>query len=146
MNKNKGFTLIELLVVIAIIGILSSVVLASLNSARAKGGDAAVRSNLANIRTQAAIFTDNGGVIPDSVACNSGALFTDPVISKQVSAAVAAGGGNAVCNSKAAAPGSWAVQVPLKSVPSVFACADSSGITSTSTTALGTGISPAVCP
>ncbi|NCU28847.1 MAG: prepilin-type N-terminal cleavage/methylation domain-containing protein, partial [Candidatus Moranbacteria bacterium] len=33
MNKNKGFTLIELLVVIAIIGILSSVVLASLNSA-----------------------------------------------------------------------------------------------------------------
>jgi len=38
-NVKKGFTLIELLVVIAIIGILSAVVLTSLNSSRNKAAD-----------------------------------------------------------------------------------------------------------
>ena len=59
MKKNKGFTLIELLVVIAIIGILSSVVLASLNSARQKGQDAAIKQNLNNMRAQTEMYFDN---------------------------------------------------------------------------------------
>ena len=55
VNKNKGFTLIELLVVIAIIGILSTVVLTSLGTARGRARIANVQQSLKSIQAGALI-------------------------------------------------------------------------------------------
>lgn len=66
---HRGFTLIELLVVIAIIGILSSVVLASLNSARTKSRDARRLTDIEQIRTALEFYADaNGGKYPATLA------------------------------------------------------------------------------
>jgi prepilin-type N-terminal cleavage/methylation domain-containing protein len=65
MSK-KGFTLIELLVVVAIIGILASVVLASLNTARMKGRDAQRKSDTHQITLAIQLYLNENGVFPPS--------------------------------------------------------------------------------
>ena len=62
--KQRGFTLIELLVVIAIIGILSSVVLASLNSARQKGRDAKRVSDISQLKLALELYFDSNRTYP----------------------------------------------------------------------------------
>lgn len=62
----RGFTLIELLVVIAIIGILASVVLVSLSSARAKARDAQRMSDLKQITTALELYNASNGAYPTS--------------------------------------------------------------------------------
>ena len=56
----KGFTLIELLVVIAIIGLLSSIVFASLGSARTKGRIAASQGSMRSFQAAASLCLDDG--------------------------------------------------------------------------------------
>lgn len=72
-TSSRGFTLIELLVVIAIIGLLASVVLASVNVARAKARDAKRLADLHEIEKALQFYYDDHGVYPP-VTYDSGSL------------------------------------------------------------------------
>jgi len=73
INKdNKGFTLIELLVVIAIIGLLSSIVLVSLNSARDKARYARAQIDIDQIKKAMLMYKmDNGELPPPGDNCSA---------------------------------------------------------------------------
>jgi len=142
-SHTKGFTLIELLVVIAIIGILASVVLASLNTARDKGTDAAVKSNLTGLKSQAAIYNDdNSGDF--SLICDDPKI-ADAVEGSKLAVAptVTSGGlGDGDCASSAT---EWAAWVNLKSASTTAFCVDSTGVSST-TPAQNSSTPITLCP
>lgn len=72
MNKvkqnQKGFTLIELLVVIAIIGLLASVVLLALNSARQRSRDAKRLADARQISSALELYNNDAGGYPSTTA------------------------------------------------------------------------------
>jgi len=148
----KGFTLIELLVVIAIIGILSSVVLASLNTARNKGADTAVKANLSGARAQAELFYDTNSNSYAGVCASAAVGGVKSIYSSVLAAGQATGltsinntygttGSTAIatCHDNATA---WAAEAPLKA-GGVY-CVDSTGAAATSSTSV-VGASNADC-
>lgn len=123
---SRGFTLIELLVVIAIIGILSSVVLASLTSARAKGTDVAIKAELAQMKAQAELFaSSNGDSYGDNAtdgACGEGMFDTGTNNLSALVAGITDKDGSPVCNSEGTA---WAVSATLSDATTW--CVDNDG-------------------
>lgn len=145
-KSKKGFTLIELLVVIAIIGILSSVVLASLNTARARGSDAAVKADLAGARAAAELYFDTnsgyGTYSFSSTACSTGTpggVIGDTNVQAQIDDAYTKNGSlEGKCGASASA---YVIAMPLKSDSTKGWCIDNTGnsrqITMSNLSALG---------
>lgn len=75
-NKNKGFTLIELLVVIAIIGLLASVVLLALNSARQKSRDAKRLADVRQLASALELFYNDASAYPTCASCATGGTMS----------------------------------------------------------------------
>jgi type II secretory pathway pseudopilin PulG len=137
--------MIELLVVVSIIGLLSSVILTSIGTAREKAQDQTVRTNLGTLRPQAALYHSNNGnygAVTTAATCpTSGAtmFYADTIIRNAIAAAKIAGGGATRCATDGV---NFAVSVQLKSSTDHW-CLDSTGaIKQTSTT----GWTGYVCP
>ncbi len=138
---NRGFTLIELLVVIAIIGILSTIVLASLSTARTKGEDAAIQSTLQSMKTQAELYYSNNsnyGVTTGAVAlstCNTASTIFAPSGTGTLGAMITSVKARTTvqCSVGLSAAGTmtkWAVDASLKG--GGYFCVDSNGNSATS--------------
>jgi type II secretory pathway pseudopilin PulG len=145
------------LVVIAIIGFLANIVLANVNSARAKSTDATIKGTLSNARSQAALFYDANNNDYSNVCVNAGGinpmiqsaaekLTPTPAIGINTDPFVYDGSGltlgSVVCHDSATA---WAAIVSLKVpvTPSSGWCVDSTGA-SREATALAANAT--VCP
>ena len=91
-NKSqKGFTLIELLVVVAIIGLLASIVISALNSARQKGRDARRVSDMRVIQTAVEMFNDAANQYPTTATSTFGSISMTSYISSYPSDPVNSG-------------------------------------------------------
>jgi len=114
MNKQKGFTLIELLVVIAIIGILASMIIANLGTARNKARDASIKGSMDSLRSSGELYASDNNEEYEG--------FCDSIT--KITNAVDAQGSTLNCED---ADLSWAACAVLRSDSDKAWCVDSDG-------------------
>lgn len=143
-SPKRGFTILELLVVVGLIALLATVVMVALSSARNKGKDANIKSNLANARNQAELFFSTNTMNPNSYTgvCTNGVVGGATAIGSYVLAAAQAKGlssyvdnwtfpprsisGDLVSAKCNATSDAWAAEVPLTTSGQMW-CVDSTG-------------------
>ena len=132
-KMQKGFTLLELLVVIGVIGVLASVILASLGSARSRAADTAIKETLFSVRTQAQFYFDTygsfgaggPGYCPLTGGTESWAVQYDRKIQALLTDAQnKVGGTNRTACYSETTTGGWAIAVQLKSSSTKAWCVD----------------------
>jgi len=109
----SGFTLIELLMVIAIIGLLSSVVLASLSAARSKGVGASIQKELVSARQAAEIYLQLHGNSYSATtgSCTAG-MFADTATNfAAIEASISGSAGGAANIDCASSANAWSIAV-----------------------------------
>lgn len=120
--KNKGFTIIELIVVIAIIAVLAAIVLVNVTQYINKGKDSAIKGNLANALTSAAIYFESNPT--------GAGLCVDPGFLVSYNAADSANGTGTVSCADSAPSGSasnWCACAQLVSDTTQYYCVDATG-------------------
>jgi len=115
-KTQKGFTIIELIVVIAIIAVLATIVAINVTSYIAKGKDASIKGNMANIQTVAATVFDASGT--------SGVLSTAPGY-VSAKAAIEDANGTQTIVENVSTISAWCIETVLND--STTWCVDSTG-------------------